>query len=703
MPAKKIQNPQGRAKNAVAPTPTRFRHAWRIAALWILALAAYSNSFDAALVFDNASIIGHDPRIREASTAAAARIFTSGYWYDNPDSGLYRPLTTLSYLFNYAILGEGPDVPGYHAVNLALHGLNIALVYALGTVLLPEGAFAIAAIWAVHPLLTESVTNIVGRADLLAGFGVLAGLLCYLRSISAAGNRKIAWLAALMAAQAIGLFSKESGAILPAAMLLYDVAWPRTESWRSRVLPYLATAVPFGVFFLLRAQLHSQLVIPSSENPLAAAGFWTAKITAVQVIGKFLWLFIWPARLTADYSFNAVPLFGWKPWTWPDAQAVIAFAICATMATLAIRWRRRNPPLFFFLGFFFIALAPTANILLTIGSIMAERFMYLPAVGLAGCLVIAVREIKVQPSWKWVAASIVCLAFGLRTYARNADWHDSASLWTSAIDAYPDSARPHNNLGSLLLQRSDVANAIPQFEAALRIRPDYAEAHANLGIALAQIPGRLPEAIFQYQAALRDRPDYAPKTHLTNVHVDLGNALARMPGRTQDAIAQYESALNLSPDNAEAHYNFGNMLAATPDRIPDAIVEWQAATRLDPTLAKAHYNLATVYSRSPEHFADAVAEYQEALRLRPDYPEAHNNLASVLSMMPGRLPEAIDQYRQAIRLRPDFAEAHYNLAMALLKVPGSESGAMAELETALRLKPDPRGQEMLEQLRHRLH
>lgn len=703
MPPKKTQNQSGRAKSGPAPGRTWLPHAWRIAALWVLALAAYSNSFDAGLVFDNASIIGHDPRIHTATVAAAERIFTSGYWFDNPDSGLYRPLTTLSYLFNYTVLGEGQDVAGYHAVNLALHGLNIALVYALGVALIPDGALAIAAIWAVHPLLTESVTNIVGRADLLAGFGVMAGLLCYLRSISAAANRKIAWLAALMAAQAIGLFSKESGAILPAAMLLYDFAWPRKESWRNRVLPYLATAVPFGVFFFLRAQLRMQLVAPYSENPLAGAGFFTAKMTAVKVIGKFLWLFIWPARLTADYSFNAVPLFGWKPWTWEDAQALIALAICAAMIALAIRGRRRNAPLFFFVGFFFIALAPTSNILLTIGSIMAERFMYLPAVGLAGCLVVAVREMRLQRSSKWIAAGILCLAFGLRTYARNADWHDGASLWTSAIDAYPESARPHNNLGSLLLQRSDVANAIPQFEAALRIRPDYAEAHANLGIALAQVPGRLPEAIAQYEAALRDRPDYAPKAHLTNVHVDLGNALARMPGRTQDAIAQYESALNLTPDNAEAHYNLGNLLAGMPDRVPDAIAEWRAAIRLDPTLAKAHYNLATVYSRSPDHFADAVAEFQEALRLRPDYADAQNNLASVLSMMPGRLPEAIDHYQQAIRLRSDFAEAHYNLAVALLKVPGRESAAIAELETALRLRPDPRGQQLLDELRHRLH
>lgn len=675
-------------------------------ALWILALAAYSNSFDAGLVFDNASIIGHDPRIQAATPEAVGLIFTSGYWYDNPTSGLYRPLTTLSYLWNYFAMGDGLNPAGYHRINLALHEINIALVYALGLVILGGSApaFALAALWAVHPLLIESVTNIVGRADLLAAFGVLAGLLCYLRRASAMGWKRLAWLAALVGAQTIGLFSKESAAILPGVMVLYDVLWPRVEFWRDRVISYSVLLIPFGVFFYLRSQLHTHLVVPFSENPLAGAGFWTSRMTAIKVIGKFLWLLVWPARLSADYSFNAVPLFGWRLSNWEDAQALIALAACAGLVLLAIRFRRRNPPLAFFLGFFFIALAPTSNLLIPIGSIMAERFMYLPTLGLAGCVVIAMREIGhttdlTRPSLKWIAIGVVCLAFGLRTYARNSDWRDATSLWTSAVEAYPESARPHNNLGAAL-QTSDLPAAIDQFEAALRIRPDFAEAHANLGIALAQT-GRTPEAIVEYQAALRDQPDYSPNQHYTHVHIDLGDAWSRVPGKVAEAIAEYQEALKLDPNSVDAHYNLGNALARSPERIPEALAEWQTAVRIRPDFAPAHYNLGTVYAQSPDRLQDAVAEFEATLRIRPDFADAHNNLGNLLSLIPGRLPEAIAQYEQAIRLRSDFGQAHYNLGMALLRVPGRTPDAIAELEAALHINPDPKAQRMVNELRTR--
>ena len=284
-------------------------HGWRLLALWGLILAAYSNSFQSGLVFDNSSILGRDPRIREATSQNLSAILTGGYRYTNPNDGLYRPLTTFTYLVNYAVLGDGTRPAGYHWVNLALHAINVALVYCLGIVILGETApaLALAAIWGLHPLLTESVTNVVGRADLLAAFGILAGLLCHLRGASAVGRQKLAWLAGLAAAQAIGLFSKESAVVLPALMLLSDLAWFDRAPWRARAAGYGVLALPLAAFFYLRGQIHPHLLVGFAENPLVQAGFWTARLTAVKVIGKLVWLFFWPARLSADYSYNAVP------------------------------------------------------------------------------------------------------------------------------------------------------------------------------------------------------------------------------------------------------------------------------------------------------------------------------------------------------------------------------------------------------------
>src|ERR1039457_4408569 len=435
------------------------REVWRrrallMLALWAFALLAYSNSFRAGLALDNASVVLQDSRIRAATPENLHLILTQEYWYNRMTTGLYRPLTTFSYLVNYAVFGNGPHPAGYHWVNFALHAVNIALVYLLGLLLFQETsrkehlALALAAVWAVHPVLTESVTNIVGRADLLAGFGVLAGLLCHVQGGAASLWRKLAWLAGLALAAAIGLFSKESAVVLLAAMVIYDLAFRQT--WRARAAGYLALAMSFLVFFYVRGQVLAKLpsaLVPFGDNPLVGAGFWTARLTAIKVIGKYLWLLLWPSRLSCDYSYNQIPLSTWGDW-----KALAAMAACAALAAVAIVCYRRSKPVFFFIAFFFATLAPTSNMVILIGTIMAERFLYLPSIGFAGCLVVTVYAVcrrfpRVAPA----ALALVSVAFAARTYTRNFDWFDDLSLWNSAAKLGIGSYRTHTSLAINLI------------------------------------------------------------------------------------------------------------------------------------------------------------------------------------------------------------------------------------------------------------
>jgi tetratricopeptide (TPR) repeat protein len=613
-------------------------------------------------------------------------------------------------------------------VNFILHGLNVSLVYALGLLIFSEAsmALALAAIWGLHPLLTESVTNIVGRADLLAAFGVLAGLLCYLRASGAAGRDRLKWLIGMVAAQTIGLFSKESAAVLPGVMLLFDITWSRGGKWRERLPAYSLLAMPFAAFLLLRAQAPSHMQVVFNDNPLVSAGFWRGRLTALKVLGKFLWLFSWPSGLSADYSYNAIPLFVWN-----DAWALVAIAASIGCALLAIRLRVTQRPAFFFLAFFFTAIFPTSNLIVLIGSIMAERFVYLPSVGLAGCLVVALYALSRRFSRKEYAAwaiGAVCVVFAARTYVRNFDWRDEVSLWTSAVAVYPNSAKAHLNLGAALSRIPGRApDAIAEYRTALRIEPNYAQARYDLGTALLKAPDRLPEAVTELEAALLSQPDDP------EVHNNLGKALAQS-GKIGDAVAEYQTALRRKPDYAEAHNNLGNALAQLPGRLPEAMTEYEAAIQDDPNLAEAHYGLGNILSRVPGRLTEAVAEYQTALRCKPDYAEAHNNLGSALAQLPGRLPEAMTEYEAAIQIEPDYAEAHgnlgialsqipgrlpdaithfrsavrlnpglaqahYNLGVALSRVPGELPTAVAELEAALRIQPDPKLRQMVDQLR----
>ena len=466
-----------------------------VVAIWAVAFVAYSNSFGNRLTYDSFHLVG-DARVHEATSTNVGLIWGKEYWYRTSTTGLYRPLTTFSFLFNYATLGNGPNPAGYHWVNFGLHAANILLVYLLAFVLfrrLPLAA-AIAALWGLHPITVEAVTNIAGRADLLAAAGVLGGLLCHIRAgDSISPLRRAAWLAALIFAAALGIFSKENAITLPALMLVYDLAFrlhgkrPRAFQWE--VLPsYLAIALPLLLFFLLRARILGQIPIvvnPFVENPLTGAGFWAARMTAIKILAKYLCLLVWPAGLSADYSYNQIPIFNGRLDSWETWKAVAALVIWIAVLLIAIPFWRRNRRVFFFIAFFAVTILPTSNLVILIGSIMAERFLYLPSVGFAGCLAAAIYAASRRLAIRWpparkAAPSIliaICLVFALRTWARNRDWFDDKTLWTHDVRVSPRSAKIHANLAEALWQEGNSFHdaAISERETAVSMMQDLPE------------------------------------------------------------------------------------------------------------------------------------------------------------------------------------------------------------------------------------
>ena len=212
-----------------------------------------------------------------------------------------------------------------------------------------------------------------------------------------------------------------------------------------------------------------------------------------------------------------------------------------------------------------------------------------------------------------------------------------------------------------------------EYREALRINPDYADAHINFGNLLYDM-GREEDAEAQYREALRINPDSA------GAHYNLGNLLKYL-GRTEDAEAEYREALRINPDYADAHINFGNLLKETGKK-DDAEVEYREALRINPDSAGAHYNLGNLlkYLGRTE---EAEVEYREALRINPDSAVAHNNLGNLLGNM-GRKEDAEAEYREALRINPDSAEAHANLGILYSKT-GSNEEAKKELVIAKEL------------------
>jgi tetratricopeptide (TPR) repeat protein len=454
------------------------KRALLVAAVIGFAFFAYSNSFHAPFLLDNDPIILKDARINAVTGEHIYRIFHEEYWPTGL-SGLYRPVTTLSYLFNYAVLGNEANASGYHWINFLLHAMNIGLVYLLGMAIFEEMAPALlmAALWGVHPVLTESVTNIVGRADLIGAFGVLAALMAHRKALESSGARKAAWLCAMALAVTLGMFAKESTVVVVAVIAIYDLTFGRDASWKARMPSYAAVALPIAAYLYVRAAVLSgmpSVTFPFGDNPLIGAGFWTARLTAVKVIGRYLILLVWPAQLSWDYSFNEIPLYG-TATGWEDAKAILSLLVCLGAAAAAIVCWRRSKPVFFAIAFFFATISPTSNLVIQIGSIMAERFLYLPSIGFA---ILAVYGLHRLAAWKPetrkmlpAALGVVVLALAARTYARNGDWVDQGRFWRSAVDAAPGSYKTNQAAANnaVYLTQQDWDRAVAETDRALAI------------------------------------------------------------------------------------------------------------------------------------------------------------------------------------------------------------------------------------------
>jgi tetratricopeptide (TPR) repeat protein len=650
----------------------------------LAAVAAYANSFSGSFIFDDQSAIMDSASIRHLGSALLPP----------PDATTGgRPLLNFTFALNYAF--GGMDVWGYHAFNLLIHALAGLTLFGIvrrtleggrgtltpqATQMRGEGtpptvlALAVAAIWVVHPLQTEAVTYISQRAESLMGLFYLLTLYCFIRGVESRGQRPEArgqkpedrsdkpeteeqksegkirkqtgiWHLASVFFCFLGALSKEIIVTAPVIILLYDrtfVAGSFREAWRQRWRYYLGLA---GTWLLL-----ADLMTGLNQR---AVGFdegttWlTYVLTSCRSVVLYLKLSVWPQPLVFDYGNDVVQ----------HASEILPYALvlAAMLAGTALAlWRW--PVVGFAGAWLFLILAPTTSIVPIAGQPMAEHRMYLPLAAVIGWVVLGLNQWIGRRSLILFAAMAVGL--GWLTVQRNKDYQSRLAIWSDTAAKQPGNARAHNDLGFALLSLGQVPEATAEFQTALRIEPDYADAHYNLGRILAKIPDRWPEAISHLEAALQDQPANA------EAHNILGSVLMNFPDRLPEAIFHLREAFRIKPDYAEAHNNLAIILAGMPGRLPEAISEYQTVLRINPGVAMAHYNLATALSQTPERLPEAIAEYEAALRIDPGLAQAHSNLGIILANIPGRLPEAIKHFAAALQIEPDSASARENLRLA---------------------------------------
>ena len=598
-------------------------------------------------------------------------------------------------------------------------------------------AFVCALLWAVHPLLTESVVCVVQRNEVMGGLFYLLTLYCFIRAVQSTGptgspqagsgqvevgrvsdppsrpvkdRSYLTWSVFSVLSCLLGMASKEIVATAPLMVLLYDrtfVAGTFRAAWLARRRFYMALAATWLPLAWLMSHTGQRGGSVGFGHGITS---WEYLLTQSHALMLYLKLSFWPFPLVLDYGALVIPDLG---AAWRQLLLIVPLAL----ATVWALWRR---PVMGFLGaWFFIILAPSSSFVPLATQTIAEHRMYLP---LAAVIVLVVAGLHAVGGRRAVGIGLaLAVALGIRTVGRNEDYRDELKIWSAAMAEYPNNVRTQTGVGTACFHRGDFAAAARCFEFVLLRTPGTVYSHHNLGLALANLD-RPEEARAQFEEAIRLMPAFA------QAHTELGKQLVKL-GRNEDALAHfrtalrqtpesvdaldglggalaatgkpveaaaaYERALAINPTRTDVHFNYG-LLEASRGRTTEAIAHYTAVARLDPWHVGARLNLGILLAQAGR-VEEGIGCLREAVRLKPDLPEAQANLATALAIA-GRPAQAVARYEAALRLRPDYAIAHCNLGNALLQLQrwGEARQHFAE---ALRLKPDmARAREMLERL-----
>ncbi|MCA9726361.1 MAG: tetratricopeptide repeat protein [Candidatus Eisenbacteria bacterium] len=595
-----------------------------LAGLVLAALLSHLTALRAGFVFDDRGLVLKNSWVWEPTPGA---VLSNQYWPDHEGTGLYRPVTSFSYWVDGKIWGQHPF--GFHLMNLLLHGIVTLLVFQLLVGFFPErvGTAALASLlFAVHPLHSEAVIAIAGRAELLAALFGLGAYLLARRFARAGGIVPIAGSGALLL---LATLSKESAAgllLLPFFHALYarwegssDAAGARAESaraWWTAGWVWSAAMVPM---FLLRIRILGSIfglgTVSDVDNPLTSSPVLERVLTALGIQGWVFLKILAPLRLAADYSSRQIL----PSTTWQVGGLVVA---AAGIGSVIYLWRRRDWPLRWAAVFLCASGLLTSNLVFPIGTVFGERLTYLPLVAtLWAILVVCTRLFRgaIRPAGI-VLLVLWTIALAARTEARGLDWKTNLSLFRAAAEAAPRSVKTWTNIAFGLIEEKRFDDALAAAAKAERINPDYGSMHLAMGSALNQA-GRPNEAL----PYLRRATALAGKRGL-NASLEVGNAYVLL-GDGARAESVFTAALARDPVDPEARALIGIASArALQGEWPGSRAAWGRAARRLPQDAPVlqRYAYALWQDGAPD---SAEIVYRQALGLRPDDPLLRNDLA----------------------------------------------------------------------------
>ena len=578
---------------------------------------------------------------------------------------------------------------GFHLTNVLIHAVNTVLVFLVLRRM--TGAtwrsVVVAGLFGLHPLRVESVAWISERKDVLSVMFWMLTLWAYVRYVQGCEgveHRELStsngclrpltfnyFLALLFFF--LSLMSKPMVVTLPCVLLLLDY-WP-LECWKQKSLrDLLAEKTPF---FLLSA-IVSAVTYAAQKN----AGMMNAGLTGLSLsfdarlenalvsYGRYLGKLFWPADLCALYPYPAY---------WPMPTVLSAGLLVLGLSVFMFLTRRQWPFLLTGWLWYLGTLVPVLGLISVGPQAMADRYSYLPSIGILIALVWGVHQLTKGWAVQFiilgaagVAALLVCLGL---TRHQISYWRDEVSLWHRAVTVTENNYGAHNWLGCAFCAQGRSDEAIDEFQTVIKLNLNFAGAYCSLGKILF-FQGHVDDAIDCYQKALTVQPNSVVALN------NLGNILLKT-GQVDAAISLCQKAIEIEPDNAAAQETLG-FAFQLQGNLSEALAHFRKAQELQPDNGTAEKNLGYVLLRL-RRLDEAIGHFTAALQFQPDSAESHDGLGNAL-LANGAPVEAIREFREAAKLLPSGAEIHCSLGYALAK-QGQLDEAIHEFQEAIRLKP----------------
>jgi protein O-mannosyl-transferase len=592
----RISNPK---VPAVPPAKKFHTEAW-MAIIFFLAFALYANSIPHAFVLDDFGVI-KDNWVIKKGTESIPLIMKTPYRYgvSHLTDNLYRPLSLVMFATEWQISPDNPAL--HHFINVLFYALSCAILFLLLRRLFRDAspllAIFITLLWTAHPIHTEVVANIKSRDEIMSVFFFLLTFLCFLKYLD---GKSILWMVLAVVLFTLAFFSKEGVitclAVFPLAGWYYTKAKPVKNLAASA-----AFILPAILYILVRQWVWSQIHVPQAlsvtDNLLVGTkDMMVRTATAIYLLGKYLLLLIVPYQLVSDYSFNQIPLTGFSdPLVW------VSFLVYAGAIVWSVMNLKKKSAGVFGVLFFLISVSLYSNLVLLIGSSFAERFMYLPSIGISiflGWLILKIPGLVKQSGFSpkallkshplaWGVLVLVLVLYSGKTFSRNAEWKDQLTLFGADVKRSPNSTHMRYYWGLTVRDKAKdqqdtteykrlMMEAIGQMDTALMIYPLYVECYEQLGLAW-------------YRMKDPDR-----------------------------ALKYYNEAIKMNPYNAVTYSNMGMLFFEKKD-YAKSIEIYQKAIALDSNFDDAYLNLGSVYGNL-QQFDLAIKNFKKGLQFRPNDP-----------------------------------------------------------------------------------